>query len=65
MMSHFAQKRAITDFKFGVNLHYFAPHFLFRILLFRILLRYSIKLIINRASESFTVFIIRESNKKG
>ena len=62
-MNHFTQKRAIKDFKFGVDLHSFAPHFLFRIPLFCILLYYSLKLVINGASDFFTIFMTRESTK--
>ena len=61
-MSNFTQKTPFKDFKFGVNLNFFIPHIVFRILFnvnFLILM-----LIFNRPSEFFTIFFITESTKK-
>ena len=56
IMNHFARK-SLKYFKFGVScmlpFHIFCSTFF-----------YSLKLITNRASEFFAIFIIRESTKK-
>ena len=56
------EKGANKYFKFGVIMYSSIPHFLFRILFLAFL--YNLKLINNRASEFFTIFIIWESTKK-
>ena len=72
--SFYATNRAIKDCSFSVNLYSFDPNCSFRIFLFRIF--YRSKLITNRAEEinlhnlhnlqfSITIFITRESTKKG